>query len=788
MKLAKRFLAIALVAVMLVSSCMIVDAASATIKTWTQLSTYTIDNAVTYKTYTVKGSSSNQSTTAHILEFNPKDGYVPMAFTGAAGDVLSVSEQYAAAVAQGYEVAGVINGSFFDMDRGSINQTLINEGRIISSDPNDQVGALATFDAEGGMTGYAYSVLHFDMVLDGRSITDAIGSVNKRYQYISNSFNSFTNRFMYYDKLVGTGGQHGFTSTSVSGYEIVCEKLDYTELAVGKTLKAKVVQVKSGRNYGATIPTSDNQFVLFAKSGTTMATYASSLYAGAQLSISTWESSSTDLMNNAYSAMSSCYALVKNGVDQCASQSNIAHKVNGYARPWTAFGQKADGSYVYFISTGEKMDLADVSAAMIKLGCTTVYRLDGGGSTAMYVNGKGTVYQQGRDVADVMLIVKKSSMDDPALTSELQSAVTLAKSLSAPTAEITSAIKEAEALLAKQYPAKGLVKASLSKLNSRALLSNLLAQAKAEPSANYTTEDYNILKSAISTAESAINNSNSTETQLKNAITGLTDALALSQYSVLSIGKSYTTQGGTPYTYWGSPANVCHDDKTRLTDGSKSNVNLFTSAYSAWQTTNSYIDDGAGGRYLKVVVDLGTAQTSNVYSVYTGAIVAAGISNPGFVSVWGLNSTSETPTLIGSCDVKYLESVNTPDGLVERNVFSLTATEGQKYRYIEYHIYPNQYGSSFLWIDEVEVACNSAILPEEPPVVTPPVGSYILGDVNGDSKLNATDYMMLKSIVLGNKLVTDLKDQSTAYARCDVKTDDKINATDYFLLKKNLLA
>ncbi len=788
MKLAKRVLALALVTVMLVSSCMIVDAASATIQTWTQLSTYTVDNAVTYKTYTVKGSSSKQSTTAHVLEFNPKDGYIPMAFTGAAGDVLSVSEQYAAAVAQGYEVAGVINGSFFDMNRGSINQTLINEGKIISSDPNTQVGALATFDAEGGMTGYAYSVLHFDMVLDGREIKDAIGSVNKRYQYINNSFPAFTSRFMYYDKLVGTGGYYGFTSTSASGYEIICEKLDYTELAVGKTLKAKVVQIKSGRNYGATIPTNDNQFVLFAKSGTTMATYASALAVGDQLSISTWESSSTNLMNTAYSAMSSCYALIKNGVDQCANQSVIAHNVNGYARPWTAFGQKADGSYVYFVSTGEKMDLADVSAALLKLGCVTAYRLDGGGSSAMYVNGKGTVYNQGRDVADVMLIVKKSSMDDPTLTSKLQNAVTLAKSLPAPSGEISAAIKEAEALLAKQYPAKGLVKASLAKLNSKSLLSNLIETAKAEPSDNYSSADYSSLQTAIKNATNVLNNAASGETQYNNAINNIGAALALSQFKLLSLGKSYTTEGGTKYNYWGTPSNVCHDDKSRLTDGSKSNTNIFTAAYSAWQNTSSYVDDGAGGRYLKVIVDLGEKTTSNVYKIYTAAIVAAGISNPGFASVWGLNSVGATPTLIGSCDVKYLESVSTSDGLVERNVFSLSVTEAKDFRYIEYHIYPNQYGSSFLWIDEVEVACNSALLPEEPPVVTPPVGSYLSGDVNGDNKANATDYMMLKSIVLGNKLVTDLKDQSTAFDRCDVKADGKINATDYFLLKKNLLA
>ncbi len=63
-----------------------------------------------------------------------------------------------------------------------------------------------------------------------------------------------------------------------------------------------------------------------------------------------------------------------------------------------------------------------------------------------------------------------------------------------------------------------------------------------------------------------------------------------------------------------------------------------------------------------------------------------------------------------------------------------------------------------------------------------------IGDVNNDGKLNTADYMMLKSLVIGNIDLTDLKNNETAAFRCDFNGDGKIVAADYFLLKKHLLS
>ncbi len=64
---------------------------------------------------------------------------------------------------------------------------------------------------------------------------------------------------------------------------------------------------------------------------------------------------------------------------------------------------------------------------------------------------------------------------------------------------------------------------------------------------------------------------------------------------------------------------------------------------------------------------------------------------------------------------------------------------------------------------------------------------YTRGDVNGDNKLAASDYMMLKTVILGNKDVEDLNNQENAFNRCDYNGDGKLNATDYMMLKRSLL-
>ncbi len=73
--------------------------------------------------------------------------------------------------------------------------------------------------------------------------------------------------------------------------------------------------------------------------------------------------------------------------------------------------------------------------------------------------------------------------------------------------------------------------------------------------------------------------------------------------------------------------------------------------------------------------------------------------------------------------------------------------------------------------------------PDEP--VEP---QYILGDVDFNGSVTATDYLILKRIIFGSMQTTSLKDQTTAFDRCDVSGDGKITAIDYLALKKIIFA
>ena len=61
--------------------------------------------------------------------------------------------------------------------------------------------------------------------------------------------------------------------------------------------------------------------------------------------------------------------------------------------------------------------------------------------------------------------------------------------------------------------------------------------------------------------------------------------------------------------------------------------------------------------------------------------------------------------------------------------------------------------------------------------------TYLVGDVNGDGKINAVDYAMLKRIVLGTYRIKDDRMKQ----RADVNGDGKINSTDYAMLKRMVL-
>ena len=162
-------------------------------------------------------------------------------------------------------------------------------------------------------------------------------------------------------------------------------------------------------------------------------------------------------MENASSVITNVGTLVRDGVDMTDYYSEIGtHSVYTNAR-WTAFGTKPDGTYVFFTSEGgdtgttsRSLDLKDVASAMISLGCTDVIRMDGGGSTAMYVSNTGygsAGYKMShtRSVADCIMVVKKTA--DIALVEAIKEAEKISHTdyTAAEVAEIRAAYENAKA-------------------------------------------------------------------------------------------------------------------------------------------------------------------------------------------------------------------------------------------------------------------------------------------------------------------------------------------------------
>ncbi len=411
----KRIISIALMMLLIVSACVTASADSS----------YTVDASkdiagTKYYDYTVVGANSGKTADVHCIEFGPDSGLVPLAFAANSGTVDLAADHIAAAKEAGYTVVGAINGSFFEMSTGNPCGTLISDGKLKfthSTLTNESVGV---FGYDGSFD-IVQSTLQFKMSLSGKNVPAGIGLVNKKYSATGLATGDITGRFHYYDI-----DACDLADETVSGYEILCEKLDGTDLSVGKTLKGKVIEVKENSTYGATKVTENNKFVLFLRSDSAkFADRAKAVKVDDEVKITPNESDSlfAERTANAQSALSSCYWLVRDGEDLTDVLGTIIHSTD-LARAWTAFGIKEDGTYVYWASSevdsegNNAVTLKDVADAMVEMGCVDVVRVDGGGSTSIYVEGEGSPITTTRAVCDMLLIVKKDDLKSSAPSAE----------------------------------------------------------------------------------------------------------------------------------------------------------------------------------------------------------------------------------------------------------------------------------------------------------------------------------------------------------------------------------
>lgn len=650
---------------------------------------------VVHESLSVTSTVNGNTVSAQSLTFNPADGYIPVVFEANAGWASLLEDHYKTATGEryGYDVVGIINGSFFSMDTGTLNGNTITDGRITCAH-DGFTGEMVTFGADGAMR-IVNSALEYKVSINGQNYDSALYYINK-----VSPAGSVNDKLYYWDSACGAK-----SDATEAGYELLFNKKDNTELSVGKTLVGELVSVTETTEETKGIEIGSNQFVLYCKTASPFAQNLKSLTPGSQVRIDVNETieESREVMENCSSAITNVGWLVKDGVDQTEINKTIGtHSVDLEAR-WTAFGTKEDGSYVFFTSegasTGEEgsITLRDVAKTMMDMGCTNVIRMDGGGSSAMYLcdagEGKpGFVQVSERAVSDCIMVVKRDSMaPSKELKSDLEAAISTAKNLYDQTKseEIKVAYDYASAIAESATATEGEYKKACMKIANAIYyiedLKALISAAEMEDSSIYSDYAYIELTTAIANAKTKLDN-NASKEELVTCYNDLLHWYTLTGAIDVNVatGKPYTTN--IPFN-----ANYADTDNKELTDGLLGDA---SNTYSpTWIGFNEFSADASES--LDVIVDLGETMSGlRNFTVNAHHQPSWGIVLPAKVTVYvsddGKSWKEVAATTVAT---ESIESIN-PAAV---NIVA-TAAEDVSARYVKYSITP--YGE-FIFISEV---------------------------------------------------------------------------------------
>lgn len=651
---------------------------------------------VFHESLSVTSTVNGNTVSAEALAFNPSDGYLPVVYAANAGWASTLDTHFEKASEErwGYDVVGIINGSFFSMDNGMLNGIVITDGRITCAHEGFS-GEMVTFGTDGVMR-VTKSALEYKLSINGQNYDSALHYFNK----VSDAGN-VSDKIDYFDSACGTK-----SDAPEAGYELLFNKVDNSELAVGGTLVGELVSVTETTEETKGIEIGSNQFVLYCKTTSPYAQVFKNLKPGSQARIEVNETieESKEIMENCSSAITNVGWLVKDGEDQTAIKKSIGtHSVELEAR-WTAFGTKEDGSYVFFTTegnaTGEggSVTLRDVARVMMEMGCTNVIRMDGGGSSAMYLcdtgNGKpGYVQESARAVSDCILLVKQDSMTPSKdLKAALETAISTAKQLydSTKSEEIKAAYEYATAIVDKKdNTTEGEYKKACMVISNAIYhiedLKELIADAEKADKANYSDYAYTHLTSAITNAKTKLDN-NAAKEDLVACYNDLLYWYTLTgEIDVnVAVGKSYTTNVASNPTYPDT-------DNKELTDGTLGDAVNTNSP--TWAGFNGLAVDS--GETYDIIVDLGEKISGlRNFTVNAHQQHSWGITVPSKITVY-VSDDGKTWKEVATATVpaETLESIY-PAGV---NILA-TATEDVSARYIKYSLTPS---GAFVFVSEV---------------------------------------------------------------------------------------
>jgi len=562
MKNRKQFISIFLV-FSLVASLLVLPAMATESRKVTE--TINLGTGVTAKKYEIVGTygtTAGNTITATSVEFTPGE-YVPVVFADNAGWASRLSKHYTTATnGYGYDVAAIMNGSFFGMSNSFLVSMYVSNGRVACAHSGLTDNMIA-FMPDGSIK-TVQSSLSYRLLIDGVEVPSGLGYINKR-----SDKGKWTDKFYYYDSACGSKSDS--SQCDVNGTELICKRTNNTELVIGGTMTAEVVEVhkdSKGNKFNLDDKRVSDYFALFVKNGSSLQKYAD-VKPGSVIEISVDETieESREIMENASSVIANIGWLVKDGVDQTATEKEIGTHAVTLCRGWTALGFKDDGSMIFFVNddkngsdtyngVNNRLSMRDVAKNLLEMGYTNVIRFDGGGSSALYVNNDGSgkpgylAVSEDRAVTDTVMIVKKSSLEDAEYTAALKAAIDeTAKTLE--TDKANEALKEAYNYAVNKYgdghPTSGEVAQAFAALtrvgSSTAELDKAILSAERIKYTDYSEEELQKIYDAYKYAKAVRSTKNAASESILKAAEELNAAISLDRENLAS-GKTYTGAAG----------------------------------------------------------------------------------------------------------------------------------------------------------------------------------------------------------------------------------------------------
>lgn len=338
-----------------------------------------ISGGVDYQ-YNQETISSNPQA-IRVLTANLNDPYtkIDVGIPNPLNKLTRTTVQANAITGPGQQVAGAVNGSFFNGDRLpmyliSYRNHLVNAG-IIASGEDQYVNEPIAFGIDS--TGTAkIDTYQLDLSFTHNGVTTPITSTNKA--------RTDNNMILYTPDFPG-----GYTDTNAFGMEVVISGVtEGTDLEFGKSVTGTVSHVR---------PYNTEEEVAIPEDGFVLSAHGTAMQPLNQMQIGDSVTISTDIndewMNSSF-MLTSGPMLVKDGKVALSMDPNSSRAKE--VAPRTAIAIDTTGKKVWMVTVDGRqsgyskgMNLTEFAQYLVSIGADRALNLDGGGSTTMAVRKPG---------------------------------------------------------------------------------------------------------------------------------------------------------------------------------------------------------------------------------------------------------------------------------------------------------------------------------------------------------------------------------------------------------------